>query len=151
LIEDASPSFYDIYDQALAAEQERFNHAAGPAYRKALEFLVKDYVGAVARDALKASEEAGDVAATSAATEELKAIRESQLGAVIEKRIDDPRIRETAKRAAWLGNDATHYIRKWESHDLQDLKDLIQLVVMFIESQESYNAMLERMPDPSKP
>jgi len=146
IIQEASPSFYDIYDDALAAEQESLDHATGPCYRKALEFLVKDYVSTEPLKELKAAQEASDNGAASAANEQLRTIREAPLGAVIDQRIHDERIRETAKRAAWLGNDATHYIRKWNDHDLQDLKDLIALVIRFIESEESYKRMLERMP-----
>jgi hypothetical protein len=32
-----------------------------------------------------------------------------------------------AKRAAWLGNDEIHYVRKWEDRDINDLKILIEL------------------------
>src|SRR5687767_3154472 len=41
-----------------------------------------------------------------------------------------------AKRATWLGNDATHYYRKWEDKDIHDLKNLIELTVLWIESVE---------------
>lgn len=37
-----------------------------------------------------------------------------------------------AERATWLGNDETHYVRKWENKDLKDLKNLIDLTVYFI-------------------
>lgn len=43
-----------------------------------------------------------------------------------------PDIKEMAKRAVWLGNDETHYVRKWEDKDIQDLKNLIDLTVYFI-------------------
>jgi hypothetical protein len=148
VIDQASPTFYDIYDDALAAEDEHLEHATGPCYRKALEFLVKDYVSAGEREALHTAEETGDGETVAAAAEKLRRIQAAPLGSVIDQRISDARIRETAKRAAWLGNDATHYIRKWEDHDLQDLKDLIALVIGFIESEESYKKMLARMPDP---
>jgi len=146
VIERASRGFYDIYDDALAAEQENLEHATGPCYRKALEFLVKDYVCAAPLAALTVARSNGDDTAVASAEEQLRVIRTMPLGSVIEQRLSDERIRETAKRAAWLGNDATHYVRKWEGHDLQDLKDLIGLVLRFIESEESYQQMLERMP-----
>ncbi|MGF6947536.1 hypothetical protein QF028_000029 [Neobacillus sp. B4I6] len=37
-----------------------------------------------------------------------------------------------AERAVWLGNDETHYVRKWDDKDLKDLKNLIDLTVYFI-------------------
>jgi len=146
VIRTTSRLFYDIYDDALAAEQEHLVHAAGPCYRKALEILVKDYVSTDSLKALEKARSEEDDQATAAALEELGCIRDARLGAVIEQRLTDQRIRETARRAAWLGNDSSHYIRKWADHDLQDLKDLISLVIKFIESEESYKRMLERMP-----
>ncbi len=45
-------------------------------------------------------------------------------------------LREIAKRAAWLGNDETHYVRKWEGKDLEDLKRLISLTIHWIEMEK---------------
>ena len=42
-IKDLSPDFCSIYNQAYASQQYRLNDISGMAYRKALEFLVKDY------------------------------------------------------------------------------------------------------------
>ena len=48
------------------------------------------------------------------------------LGTVIADYLDEPNIRDSAERAAWLGNDETHYLRRWEEQDIQDLKDDLQ-------------------------
>lgn len=53
--------------------------------------------------------------------------------------IDNPKIKEIAKRATWLGNDETHYFRKWEDKDLNDLKKLIEIVVYFISMELGVN------------
>lgn len=37
-----------------------------------------------------------------------------------------------AKRAAWLGNDETHYVRKHEHMTVNDLKRLIDLTIHWI-------------------
>jgi hypothetical protein len=42
-IKALSPSFVSIYEQASSAEGYRLEDIAGPGYRKALEFLIKDY------------------------------------------------------------------------------------------------------------
>ena len=42
-IGNISPSFCEIYNQAYTAEQTDLNEIAGMGYRKALEFLIKDY------------------------------------------------------------------------------------------------------------
>ncbi|MDP1457937.1 hypothetical protein Q8G37_15935 [Bacillus wiedmannii] len=43
IIEKVSPDFVNFYNQALTAEQMGLTDIAGPGYRKALEFLVKDF------------------------------------------------------------------------------------------------------------
>lgn len=62
-------------------------------------------------------------------------------------RIKDSNIKEVAKRAAWLGNDETHYMRKWGAQDLQDLKKLIDLTVHWMEAEALTNQLLTAMPD----
>ncbi len=56
-------------------------------------------------------------------------------------------VKETAKRASWLGNDETHYLRKWEGKDLEDLKELLRLVVTTIEGELLYYKMKVEMPE----
>jgi hypothetical protein len=82
-------------------------------YRKALEFLVKDYLK------IKLPGSTID-------------IEKKLLGKCIDELIDNPNIKAMAKRAAWLGNDETHYTRKWEDKDISDLKKLIKLTVHWI-------------------
>jgi hypothetical protein len=41
--------------------------------------------------------------------------------------IDNVNIKSIGHRAIWLGNDETHYVRKWETKDLGDLKKLIDI------------------------
>ncbi len=47
----------------------------------------------------------------------------------------DLRVRQCAERAIWLGNDETHYERRWMGKDLQDLKVLTKLTVNWIHSE----------------
>ena len=112
-VSQVSPTFVEIYNQALAAEAANLQHLTGIGLRKALEFLVKDF-------AIK--EHPGDQAA----------IEKTQLGPCIEKYIIDTNVKECAKRAAWLGNDETHYVRKWTDKDVRDLKVLITLTINWI-------------------
>ena len=114
-ISDISPQFEIIYNQALEAESKGLDQLFGMGLRKALEFLVKDY--AISEHPDKADE-----------------IRQNLLGQCIEKYVTDPNVKQCAKRAAWLGNDETHYSRKWESKDVNDLKVLVKLTVNWIES-----------------
>jgi hypothetical protein len=126
---EISPSFEKIYNQAYFAEQNNLDLIAGPGYRKALEFLIKDY-------AKKISDK-----------DDGEKIENIFLGNVIENYIDDERIKDVAKRAAWLGNDETHYLRRWDGEDLESLKLLIKLTTRWIESVELTRQFKEDMPE----
>jgi len=112
-VKEVSPTFCEIWNQAYQAEQAGLTQICGMGFRKALEFLVKDYL---IRQKLEGEQ----------------SIRSALLGACISRHIDDPRIKSCAKRAAWLGNDETHYLRKWEGKDVKDLKTLIDLTVYWM-------------------
>lgn len=128
-IKKISRDFVCIYNQAYKAEQYDLKLVAGPGYRKSLEFLIKDYaIGKVEEDT-KAE------------------IPEKFLGEIINKFIDDKRIQSMAKRAVWLGNDETHFFRKWEDRDIDELKDLIELTVKWIEMVELSERYETEMPD----
>ncbi len=110
-IEKVSNSFVKIYNEALVAEKFRLSQIAGPCCRKALEFLIKDFlINEKPKDKSK--------------------IEVKFLGKCI-KQISDEGIKNMAERAAWLGNDETHYYRKWIDKDIEILKELIQLTVNY--------------------
>lgn len=115
LVGELSPGFASTYGQALAAEAYRLDQIAGIGLRKALEFLVKDY----------ASSENPD--------DEAK-IEKLPLSSCIEQYVSDPNVKSCAKRASWLGNDETHYVRRWKDKDIEDLKVLIRLSVNWLEN-----------------
>jgi hypothetical protein len=112
---EISSTFVDIYNQAMVAESQNLHQLTGIGLRKALEFLVKDY-------------------AISTKPQDEEKIKASLLGPCIEKFIADSKIKKCAKLAAWLGNDETHYVRKWVDKDINDLKLLIKLTVNWIEN-----------------
>lgn len=126
-IREISPDFAAIYNEAQKGEQMALLLACGPAYRKALEFLVKDYL-IIHHPA------------------EVETIKSMLLGSCIKKYVANEKIRAVAERAAWLGNDETHYLRKWGTKDLQDLKALITLTVQWILMEELTRAVLDEMP-----
>ncbi|MEX1997584.1 MAG: hypothetical protein WEA04_02825 [Candidatus Andersenbacteria bacterium] len=134
IIRDMSERFTVIYLQAEIAEHNGLKEICGPGYRKALEFLIKDYL----------LRQCGGDAHKEAA------VKKKKLGAAV-KDIDDSNIQATAKRAAWLGNDETHYERKWTTKDLTHLKDLISLVVNWIENTEKTKKYVEEMPEEVTP
>ena len=77
-------------------------------------------------------------------TEEIKT---KFLGKCIEEYITNANIKTVAMRAAWLGNDETHYVRIWEGKDLQDLKKLVDLTVHWIEMEQLTNDAMTEMPE----
>ena len=111
-----SPSFVEIYNQSFWAEQEGLKEICGVGYRKALEFLIKDYC-------------------ITNNTKKVEDIKQTPLGKVIKNYVKDEKIKSCAERAIWLGNDETHYVRRWEDKDLKDLKLLIELTVRWIEAE----------------
>ncbi len=113
MVHELSAEFVKLAAQAEEAEFYKLHDIAGPGYRKALEYLVKDY--AILKN--KSNEEQ---------------IKTQQLSTVINNYVQDPRIVECAKRATWLGNDEVHYVRVQTDHDISDLKILIQLTVHWI-------------------
>ncbi|MGG0250737.1 hypothetical protein ABEY24_20685 [Peribacillus frigoritolerans] len=123
---DLSSNFESIYNQAHHAEQEGLDLICGVAYRKALEYLIKDYI-------LKIN------------NEDENRVKRMPLQQCIQQFITEPTIRQMAERATWLGNDETHYVRKWEDKDVQDLKNLIDLTVYFISMNIKASRYLSEM------
>ncbi len=124
-----SSNFISIYNQAIAAEVAGLDQISGIGLRKALEFLIKDFL----------IHENPNEAAT---------IKTKFLGACINDDITDANVKACAARATWLGNDETHYVRKWEDRDINDLKTLIRLTVNWIDNVLLTQEYLREM-DPS--
>ena len=112
-INKLSPTFVNIYNQALKAEHYNLDQIAGVGYRKALEFLIKDFL-------------------ISQNPEDEEKIKKTPLGNCINNHIESPQLKTVASRATWLGNDQTHYIQEFEDKDINDLKMLITLSVHWI-------------------
>lgn len=55
-----------------------------------------------------------------------------------------------AKRAVWLGNDETHYVRIWTEHDVKSLKMLIDLTIHWIDADALSDQFELIMPAPGK-
>jgi len=131
-INEISQSFSEIYNESYSAEQMDLFEICGVGYRKSLEFLIKDYISIGKND------------------EETETIKKSSLASCIENYVTDTKIKSVAKRASWLGNDETHYYRKWKDKSLEDLKKLIELTVHWIEMEELTKSFEVDMPDKKK-
>jgi len=127
-IKAVSPLFVEIYTQASEAEQRGLDQVAGVGFRKALEHLIKDYC-------------------ISISPEDENLIKATSLGKCIKDHVEDPNIKTCSKRAVWLGNDETHYVRKWEDKDIHDLKSLIHLTMSWIDSSIRTKELLSDMPE----
>lgn len=128
-IENLSPSFCEIYTQAMEADQRKLDQISGPGLRKALEFLIKDYCK---------NQHPADS----------KSIEKIQLVPCIKQYITDQPIQTLAERAVWLGNDEVHYVKKWVNKDIQDLKKFIGAIQFFITQHLQIKVLTEDMVDP---
>lgn len=112
-IQQLSPMFIETYKQACYAEEnENTVGLAGLGYRKAIEFLIKDYL-------IKIDPHEKDN------------IIKMSLGKCINNL--DENIQDIAKAATWLGNDEVHYFKKHKDYGIDDMKDFIQCLVIDIE------------------
>lgn len=121
-ISGLSPTFVEAYNQSLSAESQGLTEICGMGYRKALEYLVKDYLIHL------------DPALEDAIKKEL-------LSASI-KRINSHQIKILAERSTWIGNDETHYVRKHEDLDYSDMKRFINALVRYIDSELTFEEAL---------
>ena len=129
IISELSPDFCEIYNQAYIAEQTNLMQICGTGYRKSLEFLIKDYLISTLPE------------------DQHEAIKNKFLNNCIRDNISNINIKTVASRAVWLGNDETHYTRKWEDKDINDLKSIIELTLHWIESEIRTQKLLEDMPE----
>lgn len=130
-VANISSRFEDIFNQALKAESLGLSEIAGMGYRKALEFLIKDYC-------------------ISKNPEKEDAVKKTRLGPCIQNFVSEPNVKICAERATWLGNDETHYTRQWQNHDIEDLKRLVRLTENWISNEVATASYLADMQKPTK-
>lgn len=128
IIISISPEFANIYNQAYHAEQMNLDQICGVGYRKSLEFLIKDYLISKETD-----------------EQTIKNIKSKFLNNCIQENVQNEKIKDVAKRAVWLGNDETHYVRKWADKDVSNLKQLIDITIRWIENEIETERVLQEM------
>lgn len=119
----APSKFIKTYLQSLQAESEGLDEIAGMGYRKAIEYLVKDW-------------------ASKLNPEDRDKIHSSWLGKVISSYFDGD-LKEILERATWLGNDQAHYSKLFEEYDITILKDLIDLIMVELDRQHKKSHYIE--------
>lgn len=117
-----SPRFCKIYEQSLLAEAFSLDELTGIGLRKSIEFLIKDYLSFISNNETDKNR-----------------IKNLTLNKSINE-IADSRIKALALATTWIGNDETHYIKKWEDKDINDMKEFINTLLRFI----SYELSLKK-------
>lgn len=112
-LNEVSPQFVKVYNQALKAEEYSLDEIAGLGYRKALEFLIKDFA---IYNNLEKSEE----------------IKSTWMMKCLKDYIDNDKIKTLAEKSEWIGNDEAHYVKIQDDRDINDMKKFIDALVYFI-------------------
>lgn len=113
-IRNLSPIFSETFIEATIAETKELTNISGIAYRKAFEFLVKDF-------------------ASHQNPEKVEEIRKNSLNNVIDMFYKEmPKIKELLHITRRIGNDETHYYREFTDIDIEDLKKLIYNFSLYI-------------------
>ena len=111
-----SPRFVNLYTQSFNADQNGHIELAGSGYRNAIEILIKDY----AIKELKKSE---------------KEVCKKSLSQAIESYLPNINTSISADVMRVLGNDFTHYERKYENIDFEILKRYLQIFISSIDCE----------------
>lgn len=126
-----SPQFETIYNEALTAQKLKLLSICGAGYRKALECLIKDYCIHLHND-------------------RKETIIKCDTGVCIGDNIDSQTVKEIAERAIWLGNDESHYAKRWTDKDTDDLVEVISFLCKAIEQDEERKQLVAEMPEQKK-
>lgn len=128
-ISTISPLFINYYNQARHCDQLWYKDVAWPWYRKALEFLIKDF-------------------AISIVPNDTEKIKNMNLQLCIKTYLDNKILNSVSEKAYWVANDQTHYYTKWEDKDIETLKELIKLTIHHIESDIQSREILSSFEKP---
>ncbi len=131
IINKKFPKVVDILNESEKAKKLNLLKIAGMGYRKALEFLMKEYV----------------ISCSPRSDTDIEKIKEMFLSNVISGYIENANIKELARRASWLGNDESHYERIWQEKDLNDLIALVNLTISYVSMELTGKQYIESMPD----
>lgn len=135
-INELSSQFVKQYNQAEKAEQLGLDDVCGLAYRRAFEYLIKDFT-------IKLSPE-----------QKSEILNDNMLSNVISNRLPEKygiqEIKEIAKRVWWLGSDYAHCQKHYEDKDISDLKECIDITQNYITLYLKYNFQVTSIQKQSK-
>lgn len=116
ILESVSPRFIFFYNQALRSEERGDIELAAIGYRSALEYLIKDF----AINELKV---------------DYKEVVNVKLCDAITKYLGEKDLTATADVVRILGNDYTHYKRKYPEYDFELLKRYMEIFIKLVETK----------------
>lgn len=132
-INNISKDFQNLYNQAAKAEHYGCIDIAGAGYRKATEFLIRDFAKHMHPDKKEAIDK----------TEAVRNVVKNFLQ-------DFPRLKEASDSALVLGNDETHYSKIYTDYDLSDLKDFINITCTEIAAEIKLRDLKQRKEEHKK-
>lgn len=128
VVQEVSPKFADIYKQSLEADAKNLTQLVGAGLRKAVEFLVKDYL--IDRN-----------------PEEEDKYKRTHLRSCIKDHIENKQLKRAANNAVLLGHDEVHYEKEYEDKDIEDLKTLVRVAMHWVEDSLLTEGYAEEMED----
>lgn len=116
-LEEFSPTGVEIYKQALKAEYYNLDQISGIGFRKALEYFIKDFL----------VNERNKTEYTERAIPLMQAIKELNFDKMI----------NLATAATWIGNDETHYLKKYSKSEVDNMKKFIKALAFYLSAERS--------------
>lgn len=113
---ELSPRFYDYLSQALFADYHNHQDLAAMGFRSALEILCKDFV----------------IKEMGVAQEK---VENMHLQVLIDTHFPEVKLKNTAHLVRMLGNDYTHYVKRYSTEEYQTLKIAFEYFTALLEMQ----------------
>lgn len=111
-----SPRFITLYADSEYTYSKNMFELAGSGFRNALEILIKDF-------------------AINELNEDSKEVSKKSLFDAIESYLPDPKLKKAADVVRILGNDYTHYDRKYNQYDIDLLKVYLDIFIKRIDAE----------------